>query len=190
MIDRSATTPPPPSAPGPSALGGAIRALRTEVGITQVDFAAELGITPTSVYRYEAGISIPTSDILAKILQYAVDKQSPQAVQDLSEEIAKRTGLNLLESHHLSSDAPFIRALGTLRLEKRMLVMAAVAMLVSGPDPTETRIFEALLAPWIPKAKEQFGSPDLPFLAPTGQKLPTTNRKTQTKKSRRSSDFA
>lgn len=155
------------------------------MGITQVDFAAELGITPTSVYRYEAGTSIPTSDILAKILQYAVDKQLPKAVQDLSEAIAKRTGLSLLENEHLSSETPFIRALGTLRLEKRMLVMAAVAMLVDGPDPTESRILEALLAPWVPKAKEQFGSPDLPFLPPTGQKQPATSRKTQTKKSRR-----
>jgi transcriptional regulator with XRE-family HTH domain len=183
VINRSSTNTRQPNASGQGTLENAIRNLRRELGLTQVQFAAELGITPTSVYRYEVGSSVPTSDILVKILQRAVDRQLPTLVQDLTDAIAKRTGLNLFEGEHLSSETPFIRALSTLRLEKQMLVMAVVSMLLESEDSTDTRVLEALLVPWIPKAKEMFGGPDLPLRAPADpNKAHSNDRKIHTKK--------
>jgi DNA-binding transcriptional regulator YiaG len=47
----------------------AIRELRQSLSLTQVQLAAALGITPTSVYRYEAGSSFPDVNTLASFWQ-------------------------------------------------------------------------------------------------------------------------
>jgi len=144
-------------------VAAAIRDLRTELRFTQVQFAAELGITPTSVYRYEAGSSTPTNEILAKILQYAVSRQLLHAVQNFADAFSKRTGLGVFEGEDLGPESPLIGAIGRLRLEQRMLVMALVKMLGEGSDTSGDRIIRILLEPWIEKAKQEFGSPDLAF---------------------------
>jgi transcriptional regulator with XRE-family HTH domain len=135
----------------PAAIAIAIRDLRRELGLTQVQFAAELGITPTTVYRYEAGTGVPTNDTLVKILQYAVTKQVPRTVQTLTDAISQRTGLNLADAEPLTSETPFVAAIANLRLEKRSLVIALVAMLSAGDNETEVRVLEALLKPWMPR---------------------------------------
>jgi transcriptional regulator with XRE-family HTH domain len=143
----------------PAAIAIAIRDLRRELGLTQVQFAAELGITPTTVYRYEAGTGVPTNDTLVKILQYAVTKQVPRTVQTLTDAISQRTGLNLADTEPLTSETPFVAAIANLRLEKRSLVIALVTMLSADNNETEIRILEALLKPWLPRMSPGGGSP-------------------------------
>jgi transcriptional regulator with XRE-family HTH domain len=146
-------------------LAAVILDLRKELGLTQVQFAAEVDLTPTSIYRYEAGTNTPTNDILAKMLQLAVKKQSLAGVQNLAEHLAKRTGLSLFGSNPSLSDAPFVRAISGLRLERRILIMAAVMMEKEASDETALRVFEGLVKPWIEKATDTFGPLDVSFNA-------------------------
>ena len=139
----------------------AIREFRKELGLTQVQFAAELAMTPTTIYRYEAGTNTPTNDVLAKILQLAVKNQSLAAVQKLAEHLAKRSGFSMFAPEGGSSSSAFLSAVSNLRLERRILIMAAVLMEKEGTDQTALRVFETLVKPWIAKASETFGPLDV-----------------------------
>ncbi len=152
-----------------SSIAAAIRQLRHDLGLTQVQLAVEVGITPTTVYRYEAATNTPTNDILAKILQFAVKKQSLGAVQTLAEILASRTGLNMFGSD-MQSETPFLRSLASLRLEKRLLIMAALFMLQEDADQTAIRVFEHLVEPWKAKASLEFGSFDIALSATSSPK--------------------
>jgi len=48
-------------------LGTAIRKYRQKAGLTQAQLAIALGLAPTSIYRYEAGVSMPDVGALQKL---------------------------------------------------------------------------------------------------------------------------
>ena len=49
-----------------------IRTIRTRLGLTQADFAARIGVTTTTVSRWECGINRPTSRAHLRALDDAV----------------------------------------------------------------------------------------------------------------------
>jgi transcriptional regulator with XRE-family HTH domain len=142
----------------PAAIGKIIREFRNSLGLTQVQFASETGITPTSVYRYEAETNIPNNDILARILQFAVKKQALKAVQNLADVLAGRSAVFFIDGMDETSDtAPLLAAIRRLGLEQQVVIMAAVSMLQESSDKTALRIFTNLVEPWVSKAQEDFG---------------------------------
>jgi transcriptional regulator with XRE-family HTH domain len=149
----------PAADPKAASLGLVIRELRNSLGLTQVQFASEVGITPTTVYRYEAGTNTPTNDILASILKFAVGKQALNSVQSLAEELASRSALYLFDgiAQTARGDDPISTAISRLRLEQQSEVMAAVLMLLESSDTTAIRIFKYLVEPWMSRARNEFG---------------------------------
>src|ERR1700733_9197058 len=55
-------------------LGPTIRNLRRDCKLTQVEFAHALGVTPASIYRYEAGSTSPSTDTLFKLYKMASER--------------------------------------------------------------------------------------------------------------------
>jgi len=72
----------------------AIRALRVELGLTQQQFAARLGLTSRAIQRYEAG-RIPSSEGLAQLVKIAAEAGLP--------DVAKLFAAALLRELRLSS---------------------------------------------------------------------------------------
>lgn len=50
-----------------------IKNLRAESGLTQAEFADLLGVSPKTVFNYEAGTSIPKPDVHVKILEFRTE---------------------------------------------------------------------------------------------------------------------
>lgn len=66
------------------AVGQALRALREEKGFTRSSVAAQVGTTPTSIYRYESGSQTPdlgTLYGLASVYETEVNAFLPTAEQ-------------------------------------------------------------------------------------------------------------
>jgi transcriptional regulator with XRE-family HTH domain len=137
-----------------------IREFRKSVGLTQAQFANAVGITPTTVYRYEAGTNIPTNDVLAKILQFAVKQQSLKAVQIFGKLLGERSGLLFIDGGSSGGQTESLtnEAISALPLERQLEIMAAVLMIQEGLDSTALRVFKNLVEPWISQAKEAFGT--------------------------------
>jgi transcriptional regulator with XRE-family HTH domain len=57
-----------------------IRQMRTELGLTQSDFATLLGVTLASVYRYESGKTIPKPAALQSLASQAVHTNNAKAL--------------------------------------------------------------------------------------------------------------
>ena len=64
-----------------------IREIRSLLGITQEDLAVILGVTKTSVGRYEAGMVKPAGDAEKKLLQLDAALKSPEQEKFLNEMI-------------------------------------------------------------------------------------------------------
>jgi transcriptional regulator with XRE-family HTH domain len=137
-----------------------IREFRKSVGLTQAQFATAVGITPTTVYRYEAGTNAPTNDVLAKILQFAVKQQSLKAVQIFGKVLGERSGLLFVDGggHGDGAESAISNAISKLPLERQLEIMAAVLMIEEGSDSTALRMFRNLIEPWLSRAKQEFGS--------------------------------
>lgn len=52
-----------------SVLGFNIKILRNDVGLTQAEFGTVLGLSSVSIFKYEAGIAIPSAKQLVKMYE-------------------------------------------------------------------------------------------------------------------------
>ena len=52
----------------------AIKIIRFKLGISQSELASRIGISPGSVYKYEAGKQVPAADVMEKIKKLSPDK--------------------------------------------------------------------------------------------------------------------
>ena len=137
-------------------LAAAVKKLREESGLTQVQLANRLGIAPTSVYRYEAGSSAPDLKLVQKLLALAVKLRLPTATKDLSEALSERTAIDLSLQRELDERQGFIdSAMTRLRPHEQVLVMAFIKMLREKKDDVTDRITRALLEPFITAAEEE-----------------------------------
>jgi transcriptional regulator with XRE-family HTH domain len=142
-------------------LAVAIRELRQSLSLTQVQLAAALGITPTSVYRYEAGSSFPDVNTLARFWQFAVNKKSPAAIPFTAILAAAIPALQPVLEPPFQVDSAKLGSSREPKLtpEEELLVMAFVKMLQSSPiDPLAKiarRVSETLLEPWYEQSKKE-----------------------------------
>jgi DNA-binding XRE family transcriptional regulator len=140
------------------AVASAIKKLRDDLDLTQVQLANSLGITPTSIYRYEAEASTPDAATAAMLWNFALQNGSSSAI-DFSEMLA-----NMIEPLR-----PFLEAASAdqekllqstgiqLKPDDRILVMALIKMLQGpAPDQTITKVLSLLLEPWKEQAKAEF----------------------------------
>jgi transcriptional regulator with XRE-family HTH domain len=82
-------------------LSVSIRELRTTLDVTQVELALKLGVQPSTVYRYEAGISRPPNSTLRKLAILAVGIHRPDLATEFVRPVSADTGVSeeqLLES--------------------------------------------------------------------------------------------
>jgi transcriptional regulator with XRE-family HTH domain len=147
-----------------SSLGSAIRELRVQLGLSQFQFASELGITPTSIYRYEAGTSVPNAEVLSRLLQNAVSHQLFDVARDFASAWSDRTGLTFsIQGSQTGKNDPLLEAISRLRPDQQLAVMSFVQMLEHGTDQTADRMIKVLLEPWLERAKQEFGPVDVAF---------------------------
>ena len=73
-----------------------LRTLRKELGLTQKEFAAKLGIHLSQITKYEAGISLPSIPILSKIA-HTCEISTDYLISGVDKELAKRSRINDVE---------------------------------------------------------------------------------------------
>ena len=70
-----------------------IKSIREDLGITQEDLASILGVTKTTVGRYEIGKAKPVGDAERKLLQLQASIGDPEQASLLKEAIKKAGGV-------------------------------------------------------------------------------------------------
>lgn len=143
---------------GLPAISRAVKRFRVACDQTQVQFAVALGIAPTSIHRYEAGTSVPDFPVLKKLLDYAVKRGDASAQETFMRELSSRMGLHAetLDKPTASAD-PFSTAQVEgehLSKDEKARVIALVLLLRHSPDPTNRSVIEAVLQPWMSKARD------------------------------------
>ena len=127
----------------------AIRALRKDCLLTQVDFASALGVAPASVYRWEAGTSNPDFELVIALWSFAAKHRSATATF-FEEFLGER--IDAIKPLFAAAQAPVVAALDSaiadLSPDQQQLVFAFVAMLKNNKDPTATQMMRLLLEPW------------------------------------------
>ncbi|MBV8549749.1 MAG: helix-turn-helix transcriptional regulator [Acidobacteriaceae bacterium] len=142
-------------------LAVAIRELRQSLSLTQVQLATALGITPTSIYRYEAGSSFPDVNTLASFWQFAINKGSPAAIAFTAILASAIPALQPVLENAFQIDAERLASASETRLtpDEGLLVMAFMKLLHSPPtDPLARmarKVCETLLEPWYEQSKKE-----------------------------------
>jgi transcriptional regulator with XRE-family HTH domain len=140
----------PPATPD---LIGLVRNLRKSLGLTQVQLAEKLGITATSVHRYESGSSTPGVAILGDLFELACQNPaSRDEKQKLETVLAKRlrtkgNKFGLIET--ASGHRPFldVNLLASLSASEHDLLEATLG-LIRSRDENAKRILRVILEPW------------------------------------------
>ncbi|HMF75631.1 MAG TPA: helix-turn-helix transcriptional regulator [Bryobacteraceae bacterium] len=147
-------------------LGSVIRDFRRTAGLTQAQLAVAMDIAPTSIYRYEAGMTKPDLRTIQKLYiisdKYGDDEAKRHFLRELEENsealfaavpgssgttpaVAESSSLGQL----LVGDQP-------LNPRERLLVIAFVLMLRNNVDESSEKMMKLLLEPWMRAAKDQF----------------------------------
>ena len=133
-----------------------IRTLRKDCLLTQVDFAAALGVAPASVYRWEAGTSNPDFEIVISMWSLAAKHRSATATF-FAEFLGDR--IEAIKPLFAAAQAPIVEALDSaianLSPDQHQLVFAFIAMLKNSKDTTADRVMRLLLEPWKPEPTHQ-----------------------------------
>src|SRR2546421_10562911 len=115
--------------PEPLDLGPAFRALRKDRGLTEVELARQVGITQTSVWRYEASKRLPPAELLEKMADALG--------------VSKRVKRQLLEQlHGARTDVESARVIGQRGLGRRQGEIARMEA-----KATQIRNFQASVVP-------------------------------------------
>jgi len=140
----------------PDDFSGAIRKLRRERSLTQVQLANALGIAPTSVYRWEAGSSVPDMPMLVSLWHFALESGSAAATV-FSDALTELAGplKPLFETSSRARQSVIDKTAQTLEPEQQILVMAFIEMVRRGADPVSEKVMRLLLEPWLGSAVEQ-----------------------------------
>jgi DNA-binding XRE family transcriptional regulator len=142
-------------------LAVAIRELRQSLSLTQVQLAMALGMTPTSIYRYEAGSSFPDVNTLALFWQFSITKESPAAIAFTAILASAVPALQPVLEASFELDPGGLASATESRLtpQEGLLVMAFMKLLHAPPtDPVATmarKVSETLLEPWYEQSKKE-----------------------------------
>jgi DNA-binding XRE family transcriptional regulator len=152
-------------------MSDAIRALRKDCLLTQVDFASALGVAPASVYRWEAGTSNPDFELVIGLWSLAAKHRSATATF-FEEFLGDR--IDAIKPLFAAAKAPVVEALDSaiadLSSDQYQLVLAFIEMLKNNKDETATQMMRLLLEPWKHK--------------PTGPKRPSKSKEQSKRLSR------
>ncbi len=89
--------------------GAYIKKVRNELGLSQKEFAEQLGVSPTTVSNWETGSTSPNSDLLDKVENLDVVEESEKESEDV--EFSSEDIKQLREKHDLTQ-AEFAEELG------------------------------------------------------------------------------
>jgi transcriptional regulator with XRE-family HTH domain len=144
-------------------LAATIKRLRQDAGLTQVDFAAGLKITPASVYRYEAATTRPSRQTLAKLHRFAIEHNDYSAERIFSRALhgvfrSSGTGKEIELFYGLSNPAfeIFQAHARTLSDQDLITVLALIQLLADRKQPNQTvfNALRALLQPYMGQAEK------------------------------------
>ena len=132
-----------------SKISQAIRRLRKDSGMTQVEFAAALKVAPTSIHRWEAGSSSPEFEMVVSLWSLAIECGSPSS-REFADFLVTRT--DAIQPLFNAKELPQFKALDeeimSLSVEQRQLVSALVRMLKRNKDELLDKLIQVLLEPW------------------------------------------
>lgn len=144
----------------------AMRELRRALGLTQTGLAKAIGITGTSVYRYEAG-SQPDPFALLVMARFAESKgltalrntfiKALGPVAHLFESEGFRLPPDIEIEHANRPADEFQRILDQLNDEERTQLLAFALFLKTNTDPTKDAVIRFLLEEWRSEAKAKTG---------------------------------
>lgn len=117
--------------------------------MTQVGFAAALKVTPTSIYRWEAGTGSPEFEMVVSLWSLAIERGSPTS-KEFADFLVSRT--DAMRPLFEAKEFPEIQALDSeiaaLPVEQRQLAFAFVRMLRQNTDEITDKIMRVILEPW------------------------------------------
>lgn len=117
--------------------------------MTQVEFAAALGVAPASVHRWEAGTSNPDFELAVSLWSLAIQHGSATS-RRFAEFLAGR--VEAIKPLFAAAQAPIAEAVDSaiadLSPDQMQLVLALIEMLKSNHDQTADQMLHLLLDPW------------------------------------------
>lgn len=117
--------------------------------MTQAQFAAALGVVPTSVHRWEAGTSNPDFELVISLWSLAIEHGSSTSREFAMYLVDRAHGIQPILT---AAQAPVVQELdsviGSLSPDELDLVLAFAEMLKNSEDPTADQVFRVLLEPW------------------------------------------
>jgi transcriptional regulator with XRE-family HTH domain len=149
-------------------VSAALRQLRRDAGLTQTQLAMEIGIAPTSIYRYEAGTR-PDPLSLLILTRYAQGKGLTAARNVFLEalgpmaQLLSGEPLTLAQTTDIKADdeiSPVLeKALRRLTSSEKIEVLAFLSFVKENKDSTRQAVIEFLLKPWRDRMREQLNAP-------------------------------
>ena len=149
-------------------LGRTIRDFRQKSGLTQAQLAVTIGIAPTSIYRYEAGLSTPDVGALQRLFMFADRERNDIAKEVFFGALCEKTGvdpedfqLNLFNKHWTQTSGAWKKvrvAAKPLTPREQLLAIAFVLMIRNNTEESSERMMRVLLDPWMATAKIEFDS--------------------------------
>lgn len=143
-----------------------VKGLREEGNLTQVQLAQGLGITPTSVYRYESGRNTPRLELLLRMLDFAEQHNLLKSARELTQEVDYRMGMDNPEIKRLMRESfekagkYIVNIANRLWIEldqqQVLLVMAFCHVLRHEKDERIRKVAISLCEPWLELAKYEF----------------------------------
>ena len=147
-------------------LGRALREFRQASGLTQAQLAVTIGIAPTSIYRYEAGMSMPDVGALQRLFMFADREQNDTAKEVFFQALCEKTGvdpedfqLKLFNKHWTQTSGALqkVRISGKqLTPREQLLAIAFILMIRNNTEESSERMMRVLLDPWMTTAKTEF----------------------------------
>jgi DNA-binding XRE family transcriptional regulator len=134
-------------------LGPTIRNLRRDCKLTQVEFAHALGVTPASVYRYEAGTTSPSTDTLFKLYKMASERSHGPS-EHVFHQIMQGRSPSIAAVAPADSGAALLQAQATQLSEQQLALVLALMRLLSDSTQSEKAVYtvlRALVEPYLPQ---------------------------------------
>lgn len=117
--------------------------------MTQVEFAAAVGVAPASVHRWEAGASAPDFEMVVSLWSFAIEHGSATS-KYFAEFLSSRA--NAMRPLFKAAQLPAIQALdseiASLSPDQHQLALAFVHLLKHNTDTTTEEIVNFILEPW------------------------------------------
>jgi transcriptional regulator with XRE-family HTH domain len=147
-------------------LGTVIRDFRRTAGLSQAQLAAGIGIAPTSVYRYEAGMTKPDLRTIQKLYIIADVHGDEEAKRYFLRELEENSEPMFAAVEMLSatsqeaSRAPSLKQVSVggqvLSPREQLLAIAFILLMRNNVDESTDKMMRLLLEPWMKAAKDEF----------------------------------